>query len=206
MKKIELGIYGGTFAPIHNGHVNAARCFYDQIKLDKLLIMPTFSPPHKEKLDGDDPSDRLMMARLAFCGEKRNITVSDYEVKQGGKSYTYITLQNFSASDTDITFLCGTDMFLSLDKWKNPDIIFSLCRIALIRREKLSSSTEDEIEKAKLRYKESFSARLCEVMTDPVEISSTDIRNRVSEGRDIYGLAPEMVCEYIYSRGLYLKK
>lgn len=206
MKKFELGIYGGTFGPIHNGHVNAARCFYDQLDLDKLLIMPTFLPPHKEKPENDDPNDRLAMAKLAFYGDKRNIEVSDYEINKGGKSYTYLTLQNFSANDTEITFLCGTDMFLSLEEWKEPEIIFSLCRIALIRREKLSPSTEAEIEKAMLRYKEKFSARLCEIVTDSIEISSTDIRRMVSEGKDISLLVPEGVCEYIHSKGLYLKK
>jgi nicotinate-nucleotide adenylyltransferase len=114
MKK--LGIYGGTFNPIHNGHIKAAEAFYDTVGLDELLIMPTFVSPHKEMMKGDDPSYRLEMTSLAFDGNVRNITVSDYEISKGGKSYTYLTLEHFSSSDTELFFLMGTDMFLCLDK------------------------------------------------------------------------------------------
>ena len=86
--KTKLGIFGGTFAPIHNGHLNAAIVFYDRMALDRLIIMPTFIPPHKKISADDDPEKRLEMCRLAFSGEKRNITVSDYEIGQLHVSYS----------------------------------------------------------------------------------------------------------------------
>ena len=203
MEKFKLGIYGGTFAPIHNGHVNAAECFYDEMKLDHLLIMPTFLPPHKEAAPGDNPEARLEMARLAFEGEKRNITVSDYEIKQKGKSYTYLTLRHFTSPDTDITFLCGTDMFLSFHEWKRPDEIFSLCRVALIRREKSDAVTEEKISAAKESYIRDYSADIREIITEPVEISSSEIRTRILSSRDIKNLVPAKVYDYIAANHLY---
>ena len=135
---IEKGIYGGTFAPVHNGHVAAARAFYDALGLDELLVIPAFLPPHKETEKGDDPAARLAMTRLAFEGDPRRITVSGYEIEQQGTSYTYKTLEHFTAPDTRLTFLCGTDMFLTFDTWKHPEIIFALARIAHVRRADLS--------------------------------------------------------------------
>lgn len=200
MKK--LGIYGGTFNPIHNGHIKAAEAFYDTVGLDELLIMPTFVSPHKEMMKGDDPSYRLEMTSLAFDGNERSITVSDYEISKGGKSYTYLTLEYFSSPDTELFFLMGTDMFLCLDKWKNASRIFELTTIVLVRRESDADASEN-IEEAKVRYKELYSARIEEITLDPIELSSSEIRQFVSDGDSVYGLVPESVEDYINSYRLY---
>ncbi len=203
MKKKKLGIYGGTFGPIHNGHIASALAFYDAMELDELIIMPTFIPPHKASSGGDDPEDRLAMARLAFLGEKRNITVCDYEIKEGGKSYTYLTLKHFSGEDRELIFLCGTDMFLSLPQWKYPDIIFSLAKIALVRREISTPELEKRIADAKELYIREYGARLADIKARPVEVSSSLIRELIASGEDISAFVPDRVAHYIKENRLY---
>ena len=203
MKSFKLGIYGGTFAPIHNGHINAAHKFYDELSLDKLLIIPTFIPPHKSPVLGDDPEARLEMTAIAFEGDGRNIEVSDYEIRKGGKSYTYLTLRHFFEPNTEIYFLCGTDMFLTFPEWKNPKEIFSLCKVALIRREKISLETEEKLRKAKEKYISEYSADIVEIITEPIEISSSEIRDKISLSEDVSGLVPPRVYEYIIKNRLY---
>lgn len=202
--KTKLGIFGGTFAPIHNGHINAATAFYDAMELDRLIIMPTFIPPHKTISQDDDPERRLVMCRLAFGGETRKIEVSDHEIKQGGKSYTYLTLKHYAAPDRDLTFLVGTDMFLSLDRWRQPEEIFSLARIALIRREASDGKLEKSIYEAKERYRVRYNADIADIKCPAVEISSTEVRMLAAEGRDISGLVPDAVRDYIVRNRLYL--
>ena len=122
MKKSKLGIYGGTFNPPHNGHIYAAEKFIEACNLDKLLIMPALIPPHKQVND-DSPYARLEMTKLAFSNSKyypEKLSVSDYEITSKQISYTYKTLEHFANDETELYFLCGTDMFISLGSWKNP--------------------------------------------------------------------------------------
>lgn len=197
----ELGIYGGTFAPIHRGHVMAARRFYDELSLDRLLVMPAFLPPHKTVAEGDSPIHRLQMATLAFAGDPRQITVSDYEISRGGKSYTYLTLEHFQAPDTRLTFLCGTDMFLTLDQWRCPERIFALARIAHIRRR--DEEDEEAISRMTEYYRRSYGATIIDLPCDPIEVSSTEIRERCRREEDVTLLVPEEVASYITAHRLY---
>ncbi len=203
MKK-QIGIFGGTFNPPHIGHVRAANTLMRVLHLDRLIIMPTYIPPHKERQSDDSPHDRLSMCELAFSGD--NIEVSDYEIRKKGKSYTYITLSEHAGEDKELTFLCGTDMFLSLDSWKNPDIIFSLARIALIRREASSYSDELAISAKMKEYSRKYSADIVEIRTSPYDISSTEIRQAYSSGqRNVCGVQ-SCVEEYILQNSLYLRE
>lgn len=200
MSKIRLGIYGGTFSPPHIGHINAARSFIDGADLDKLLIMPDYTPPHKEEFGGASAEDRLNMSRLAFSSLPRT-QISDFEILKGGKSYTYLTLQAFSDENTELFFLCGTDMLLSLDTWKHPEIVFSLATICYVRRE---SNPENDIlieEKIKL-YRENFGARIIEIPHEVYAASSTELRGALSLGAVSAGVTDE-VYSYILKRGLY---
>lgn len=198
MKRV--GIFGGTFSPPHNGHVEAAKAFIDELSLDKLIVIPTNIPPHKTVKD-NDPISRLKMAELAFSDIPK-AEVSDYEIKRSGTSYTADTLTHFRKDDTSLFFLCGTDMFLTLKDWYRPDVICSLASIVLIRR---NDGMEEEIKRARDILCERFSASVIMLESSPVEISSTKIRNAVSMGEDISRLVPEKVKEYIYDRGLYKK-
>ena len=118
----KIGLYGGTFGPPHLGHVYAAKTFLREVAPDRLLIMPAGIPPHKEKAAGDTPELRLAMCRAAF-GDLPHTEISDYEIRKPGKSYTVETLEHLAAPGREITMLCGTDMFLTLDHWhRAPDI------------------------------------------------------------------------------------
>lgn len=198
----ELAIYGGTFAPVHNGHVHAARVFFDTVKPDKLLIIPTLIPPHKQITFEDNPSDRLKMLDLAFKDEPlygKKLFISDYELTAPAPSYTVNTLKHFFSPDTHITFLVGTDMFLTLDKWKAPDEIFSLCTVALMKRE--ADDDDVLIAQKKAEYKNRFNADIIFIDAAPIEISSSDIRLADDETKKKY--LPKAVYQYIKERSLY---
>lgn len=200
----ELGIYGGTFAPIHNGHLLAARVFYDTVGLDELLVVPTFLPPHKDATPDDDPQKRLEMARLAFSSEReRRIEVCDYEIKKQGKSYTCETLAHFTAPDTRLTFLCGTDMFLTIDSWRHPEKIFSLARIAHMPRETLTEEMEGKLREKAEHYRQHYGAELLFLDAVPFEVSSSQIRERCARGESVDNLVPASVSRYISENRLY---
>ena len=119
----KLGLYGGTFAPPHYGHIHAVKTFLEEVSLDRVLIMPTYQPPHKAKAAGDTPEVRLEMCRAAF-GDIPGAEVSDYEIRKADVSYTVQTLEHLAAPDREIYLLCGTDMFLTLDRWYRAAEIF----------------------------------------------------------------------------------
>lgn len=201
MAKIRLGIYGGTFSPPHLGHVSAARSFVRGAALDRLIIMPDFTPPHKSDFGNVTADDRLAMCRIAFadvpCAE-----VSDFEIIRGGKSYTYVTLEAFAKENVELFFLCGTDMLLTLDTWKCPEIIFDLATICYVRRE--SDTCNDVLIKDKIsEYKRRFSARIIELEHRVLEASSTDLRSNIESGDMTSINLSSGVMEYIRERGLY---
>ncbi|MBQ8254543.1 MAG: nicotinate-nucleotide adenylyltransferase [Clostridia bacterium] len=199
-----LGIYGGSFNPIHIGHIKAANAFYDEMKLDELIIIPTAVSPFKTDDVDNDPQERLKMVNAAFENSDRNIIVSDYEIEKGGKSYTYLTLEHFSEPENELYFLMGTDMLLSLGSWKNPDIILKLATVCHIRREDVDSETEKVIEEARSRYEKEYNAKIIDLVSEPFEVSSTEIRNAVKEGKSISGLVSPEVEEIIKKDKLYL--
>ena len=201
MDALRVGVYGGTFAPIHNGHVAAAKAFMEQMKLDYLFIIPTYLPPHKQIDGGDDPLIRLRMCELAFEGVD-GVVISDTEIKRGGKSYTYDTLKALTRPDTRLFLLCGTDMVLTFDTWYRFEDIFKLCYPTYIRRENDPILTRRVVEKIN-EYYEKYGVMFRRIVTDPIELSSTEIRNRVARGESVDGLVPEKVAAYIRANGLY---
>jgi nicotinate-nucleotide adenylyltransferase len=145
IQKSKIGIFGGTFSPPHFGHIYAAEVFLKEANLDKLLIMPTFIPPHKQ-LQDDHPLLRMEMVQLAFqdCFEYgKRLLVDPYEISRQQKSYTYQTLIHFADPTKELYFLCGTDMFLTLPHWRRPDIICDLAVITLMRREENPEKEEE---------------------------------------------------------------
>lgn len=198
MKKERIGIFGGTFNPPHIGHIEAAKAFVNAMNLDRLIIMPAYIPPHKEYLSTVSCHDRLNMCKIAF-GNVDKATVSDLEIARGGKSYTYLTLEELSSSDNELYFLCGTDMIISMDRWKNPDIIFSLANICYIRREK-NDDLNDLIKTKCDEYRTRFGASVFCIDSDVVEISSSEIRNDPSL---VSSYLTDEVLKYINDRGIY---
>lgn len=196
--KRRVGIFGGTFNPPHVGHVSAARAFLEQAKLDELIIMPAFIPPHKE-FDGLVSCEaRLDMCKIAFS-EIPNTRVSDLEIARKGKSYTYLTLEELTSDDTELYFLCGTDMILTMDNWKNPEIIFSLANICYIRRESDEEKTALIAEKCR-EYREKYGAIALPIDAEVIEISSSEIRDDLDNA---HGYLSAGVIDYINKAGLY---
>ncbi|MBO7249791.1 MAG: nicotinate-nucleotide adenylyltransferase [Clostridia bacterium] len=198
---LRVGIYGGAFAPIHKGHVAAAKAFMEQMWLDVLFIIPTGISPHKQMSKGASDCDRLEMCRLAFDGIE-GIIVSDMEIRRQGKSYTVDTLRELVADDRRLFMLCGTDMILTLDTWNEADKIFELCYPVYIRREK-DESLDDEIVKKVTEYRNKYGKNIVKIKAPVIEISSSDIRARIAQGEDVSELVPPEVVDYIKEKGLY---
>lgn len=197
-----VGIYGGTFAPIHVGHVEAAKAFMEQMKLDYLFVIPAFIPPHKQIDESDSPIHRFKMCELAFEGID-GVIISDLEIRRGGKSYTYDTLCELTAPDTRLFLLCGTDMVLTFDTWYRFEDIFKLCYPTYVRREKDPLLDARIISKIG-EYYEKYGVMFRKIVVDPITLASTDIRRAVKEGRDISGLVAPSVEKYIKEHGLYI--
>lgn len=196
-----VGIYGGTFAPPHVGHVEAARAFMKQMRLDYLYVIPTAIPPHKTTDFDVDPYQRLAMCDLAFSGID-GVIVSDIELRRGGVSYTVDTLRELTAPDTRLFLFCGTDMFLTLDQWYCADEIFKLCYPIYIRRENDQFITNKILKKIG-EYTEKYNAVVRRVVTEPIELSSSRVRKTLREGGDISGMVDPKVKMYIDDHGLF---
>ena len=202
MNMLRVGIYGGTFAPIHKGHVAAAKAFMEQMKLDYLFIIPAYLPPHKQVDSSDNPAYRLKMCELAFEGVD-GVVISDVELKRGGKSYTYDTLKELVRPDTRLFLLCGTDMVLTFDTWYRFEDILKMCYPVYVRREDDPLITNKIVAKIG-EYYQKYGVMFRRIITDSIELSSTQIREAVCNGEDISALVPEGVEKFIRDQGLYL--
>lgn len=201
---MKVGIFGGTFNPIHKGHTEAAYAFLRCVNPDKLLVIPTKIPPHKAIKGDDDPEIRLEMTRRAFSenGEyDKRVEVSDIEIRSEGKSYTYYTLQKLKSMGYDDFYLyCGTDMLLSFDSWFRFEDILSMCTLAYASR--LESACPEASEKITM-LRERYGARILEIPLDPIEISSSEIREMIHKGEEAAAYLSSPVLRFIDERGLY---
>lgn len=196
------GIYGGTFDPPHLGHVGAARAFLQAGALDRLLIVPDYLPPHKVYASDTSADDRLAMCRLAFQGLPRT-EVSDAEIRRGGKSYTYLTLEQLRAPGRELVLLVGTDMLLTLDSWREPQRIFDAATVAYVRREQ-DATLDARIEQQLALYRQRYGARLLAVPVTVREVASRQLRAACAQGtEDALSQVPTAVADYIRERGLY---
>lgn len=196
-----VGIYGGTFSPPHNGHVRAALAFLEALQLDELYVVPAARLPHKTV--ETEPALRLAMTRGAFDGVDPRVRVSDYEIRCEGISYTYRTLAHFSEGCGGKLFLlCGADLFLTLDSWRCPERIFNTAVPVVTMRSSVPAERAAVVEKAE-EYARRFGVRTEFVPLEPLELSSTLIRQMVKEGRDISAFVPSEVCRIITMHNLY---
>lgn len=198
---INIGIMGGTFNPIHIGHLVAAQEALALLNLDKIIFIPTGNPPHKNTFEEIKPEDRLEMVRLAI---KDNLyfEVSDMEVLRIGKTFTYdtmIELHNIYY-DAVFHFIIGFDTLKDLENWRKIEEVSKLTNFIVVNRGNTSQEIMEEIEKSKNLYQCSF--ELVEI--PDIKISSTDIRNRVKNSSSIKYLVPRDVEDYIIQKGLYI--
>ena len=198
---MRVGIYGGTFSPIHNGHVAAARAFMQQMWLDVLYVIPTGVTPHKPMQGDVSASDRLEMCRLAFSNVE-GVIVSDMEIRREGKSYTVDTLRAMSRPEDRLFFLCGTDMMLTLDKWYQAEDIFKLCYPVYMRRES-DASLDDLIIRKIADYQEKYDCVVRKIVAPVIELSSSQVREAIATGDAWEHFVPTAVASYIKEKGLY---
>ena len=199
---IRIGIYGGTFSPPHNGHLQAARAFMEQMWLDILYVIPTAIPPHKEMDVAVSATDRLAMCRAAFAGIE-GVYVSDTEIRRGGRSYTVDTLRELSGDDRRLFLLCGTDMVLTLDEWRSPEEIFRLSYPVYIRRDDDRALDERIVQKI-AEYNQKYGKVVRRIVTEPIVLSSSDVRSALTRGEPISHMVPPAVEKYIRDNHLYV--
>ncbi|HBH70947.1 MAG TPA: nicotinate-nucleotide adenylyltransferase [Lachnospiraceae bacterium] len=202
---MKTGILGGTFDPIHIGHLLLAEAAYEAAGLDRVILLPTGRSYFKDGTGVTDAGRRLAMVRLAAQGN-RHLEVLDIEVRRPGKTYTSDTLQELSKCfpEDELFYIIGADTLLQMEHWHQPEIVFQLARILVETRSDEAGSGEVEITARSLREKYGADIRMLPVRN--IEISSTEIRCRVREGRSIRYLVPRNVEDYIEEQGLYLAK
>ncbi|MBQ9148759.1 MAG: nicotinate (nicotinamide) nucleotide adenylyltransferase, partial [Oscillospiraceae bacterium] len=199
MKKI--GIYGGTFNPLHTGHLHAARQAIRTLNLDLLLMIPDRIAPHKQIPAGSPtPEQRLEMLRIAVAGEEK-ILVSDLELKRKGVSYTYLTVEALRQTypEAELYLLMGTDMFLSFETWAQPQRITAEATLAVLYRGDKGEQKQILAQKEKL---EAQGVRIALVRNDIIAISSTQLR-RMLAFHCAGEFLPAGVEEYIETNKLY---
>lgn len=191
----KTGIFGGAFNPVHNGHVRLAEEAVKQLKLRRLLIIPTYVSPHKHT-ELAPYEDRAEMCRRAF-GHIPGAEVSDIEVRLGGTSYTINTVRALKDLYPDEQFflLIGGDMLFSFDQWFKYESLLKETKVCAVARD--SDSLVDMMEYA------NELGRIKVLPTQAVEMSSTAVRKTVAEGGDISGMVPQGSAEYIREKGLY---
>ena len=212
-KPLRVGLFGGTFDPVHRGHIAAALHFYDEAALDVLYIVPDRIPPHKA--DRAAPAGhRLEMTRLAFSPETvegRNVVVSDRELRREGKSYTADTVDELMREHAGcLLFLyAGSDMFYTLETWHRGEELLKTCSVVTTARK---DGEQEKLQTYAARYKDTYGTE-CLVMRDPpVEVSSTQIRaalrtvTRGKETKFTKNLLTESVTRYIMENHLYERK
>lgn len=193
MHSKKIGVFGGSFNPPHIAHKIASEYCRDELGLDKMIVVPAGNHPLKESADANH---RLAMTRLAFGGDDDYI-VSDIEaVSEGGKNYTVDTLQKLrmqTGEEAELYLLIGADNLVQLHRWKDPERLFDLAKVVVMLRPGADVSDADE------KY---LSGSLT-VKIPQLEISSSEIRNRIAEGRSVKYMTDEAVLNYIREHNLY---
>lgn len=207
MKSVAL--FGGTFNPIHYGHLAIAEEIRTKFNLDKIIFIPTYQPPHKDPADLADSKHRFVMAQLATVSNPC-FEVSGVEMERGGKSYTIDSVKHFQqvyGEKVQLYFIVGADMLMEISTWKNIEELLKLCRFIAVSRPGY------DVQKIFNQYflsSENYSIAsdlLENIMIENIpmlDISATNIRGRVKEWKSIKYLVPEPVEQYIHNHHLYL--
>jgi nicotinate-nucleotide adenylyltransferase len=200
MTKKRFGIMGGTFDPIHLGHLVVANEVLNIYNLDKIIFVPAGNPPHKIGTRASS-WDRYFMTNIATNSNVKFI-VSDLEIKSTDKSYTLNTLKEFHNTypDTDFYFITGTDAVIDLPNWHEPQELLKLCKFIAVSRPGISKEdAEYKIDEIRI----SLNANIEQLQVPMLQISSTDIRDRFQRGVSAKYLLPESVEQYILKNNLY---
>ncbi len=199
---MKTGILGGTFDPIHLGHLITAENALDGASLDRVILMPTGCSYFKEDQKVTPPQQRYEMTRLAAMDNPR-LTVSDMETTRPGNSYTADTLRELRAlyPEDELYYIVGADTLVLMSLWRAPEEIFSLCHVLVETRpdEIAGKGLSEEIEALQQKY----DADITVLPARNIAVSSTEIRSRVRDGQSIRYLVPAAVEKFIREQGLY---
>ncbi|MCD7890050.1 MAG: nicotinate-nucleotide adenylyltransferase [Oscillospiraceae bacterium] len=197
---MKIAIFGGTFNPIHNGHLNVIDNVLKELNPDKLILMPTHIPPHKAVKDLASDEARLEMCRLV-ASQYPSVEVSDFEIKSEGKSYTVNTMEHLHSiyPDDELYFVMGSDMLNTFLTWVKPDRIMELCTLVCVCR----SESDRKQSEAKAEEIRTCGGRCNLIDCEAVEASSTEIRADLIAYNTSFGRIPESVEHYILENGLY---
>ena len=190
-----VGIYGGTFDPIHVGHLTTAQAVCEIRKLDKIIFIPSFVSPHKTDRVSSSPKHRMNMLKLAIEGIS-SFDYSDLEITNENISYTIDTVKKLKPIYENIELIIGYDNLVTFNTWKEPDELLKLVKLVVLRRK----VTKNKFEQNKYFNKAIF------VDTPLIEIYGTNIRERVMKEQSINFLVPQKVMAYIYKHNLYKEK
>lgn len=198
---VRYGIIGGTFDPIHYAHLYIAYEAKEQLDLDKVIFMPAGQQPLKIGNNVTPASLRFEMVKEAIKPYEE-FSISDYEIENKGLSYTYKTLEHFKNvyKDSELFFITGADCLINLDKWKDVSKIFKVCTFVVFARGGIDTEILD-IQKRKVENK--YGGKIVILKLKELEISSTDIRNRIKSGKRADFFIPEKVNEFIKKNNLY---
>ena len=213
---MRIGLFGGTFDPIHWGHLRSAEEVRESFALDRILFIPTAKPPHKRGQTKTAARDRLAMVRLALASNPK-FRVSNVEINRPGVSYSVDTLRYFAArrrANDTYYFVLGLDAFREIETWKDFRQVFPLCNFIVTsrpgsRKSKLLSGISVAVRKLfcydsiKKIHRHRSGTTLHFLQLTDFAVSASDIRARVREGKSIRYLVPDAVEDYINKRGLY---
>ena len=198
----KIGVFGGSFDPVHFGHIYLARQAVSECTLDRLIVLPAAIQPFKPEQTGASGMHRLKMVGLAFEADM-NITVSDFEIKKGGVSYTIDTLReigNMYGGDTEVSFILGADTFLKIEKWKGFSALASGYSFIIGTR---PGYRQDELGDLMHRLIENYGTVLTLINNRQIQVSSSEIKQIIGSGNSLSGFIPVKVERYIRSNGLY---
>lgn len=195
-----IALVGGAFDPVHFGHLAAAQTVYESFDVDRVVLMPLGDASHKS-LSSTPAADRYEMVREAVR-DNPALAVSDMEIRRGGKTYTVDTLRQIKGinPDMDIYFVMGADEFKAIDTWREPESLFSLCRVIAVSRPGYDTAS---LIKKTAEVKERYGGEASFLEVPSLDISSSDLRKRIRDGRSVKYLIPKEAEEYIIRHDLY---
>ena len=197
---MKIAIFGGSFDPVHTEHIRLAKAAIEELGLDKLFVMPAYAPPHKKGKALSADEDRLQMCRIAFRDIEK-ACISDYEIRKGGTSYTYLTCRHFREEypDDEIFWIVGTDMLRDFPTWKSPEDILQNVTLAVCGRAENKGWQETELPEFIARFGKGFHF----FTYNGAPVSSTQIRVLAGAGMRLTPFVDEKVEEYIREKELY---
>ena len=200
MKKV--GIMGGTFDPIHIGHLILGENAYQQLGLDRVVFMPSGNPPHKRDREGRASDEQRMdMVKLAIASNT-HFKYSSMEMNEDGYSYTYLTLEKLNEKhpDTRYYFIIGADSLFDFKGWRNPQRICDACTLVVATR---NHTSDEELDKAIEDVRQTFGADIVKLNTENIDVSSHQLRDWIAAGKTVKYYAPDEVINYIKSYHVY---